>query len=107
MFYINVVNLFTYTHTVTGYVGIIWRSATEATASWSTIEGTLRVHCSYCIQGTPVRVAALYPQQLEESGCVPCIGSQGTIALSVANLTKNIADKVHNMSVFLLEMLNN
>ena len=27
----------------TGYVGLIWCSTAEATASWSTVEGTLRV----------------------------------------------------------------
>ena len=32
----------------TGYVGLIWRSTAEATASWSIDEGTLRVHRSYC-----------------------------------------------------------
>ena len=25
----------------------------EATASWSTTEDTVRVHCSYCMQGGP------------------------------------------------------
>ena len=29
----------------------IWCSTAEVTASWSTVEGTLRVHCNYCEQG--------------------------------------------------------
>ena len=31
---------------LTGYVGLIWRSTIEATVGWSTVEGTLTVHCS-------------------------------------------------------------
>ena len=68
------------------FVGLIWRSTA---ASWSTVRGTLRVRCSYCMHGTPVTVAGVYPQkyshlqssqgycavwdlrsQSEESGCV-------------------------------------
>ena len=30
--------------------------------SWSIVERTLRIRCSYCMDGTPVTVAAAYPQ---------------------------------------------
>ena len=56
----------------------------KATASWSTVEGTLRVHCSYCDRSTVHSVAAAHHQStlngtvsyetyvagLKESGCV-------------------------------------
>ena len=43
---------------LTGYVAAV------ATASWSTIEGTLMVYYSYCINGTSVTVGATYPQSI-------------------------------------------
>ena len=46
----------------TGEVGLIWHSTVEATVSWSTIEGTLRVRCSYFYKSTMHAVAAAYPQ---------------------------------------------
>ena len=53
----------TYTSTflLTGHVGFIRHSTAEATAvAWNTVEGSLRVRCSYCMHGTPVTVAATY-----------------------------------------------
>ena len=47
---------------LTIYVGIIWCSDAEATASMSTVEDTLRACCSYWMHDTPVTVAAAYPQ---------------------------------------------
>ena len=43
-------------------IGLIWHSTTESTAYCIIIEGTLRVYYSYCMHGTPVTVAAGYPQ---------------------------------------------
>ena len=37
-------------------------SGAEATASWSTVEGTLRVRCSYFDKSTVHSEAAAYPQ---------------------------------------------
>ena len=41
-----------------GYVGLIWRSTAEASASWSTVEGTFRVCHSYCDRSNVHVVAA-------------------------------------------------
>ena len=46
--------------------------------SWSTIEGTfLRVCCSYYMHGTPVTVAAVYPQRTL-NGTPTCSSLSGT-----------------------------
>ena len=45
-----------------GYIGFIWRNTDAATASWSTVEGSLRVHCSYCDRSAVHVVATAYPQ---------------------------------------------
>ena len=37
---------------LTGYVGLISRSTAVASASRSTIEGTMRVLCSYCVRSS-------------------------------------------------------
>ena len=47
----------------TSYLGLIWHSTAEATASYSTIEGTLKVRYSFCDRNTVHAVAAAYPQQ--------------------------------------------
>ena len=59
----------------TGYVGLIWRSMAEATASLSTVEGalTVRSRC-YCMQGTPVTV---FPQSTL-NGTPICSNPSGT-----------------------------
>ena len=46
----------------TGYVGLIWHSTIEATASYSTVEGTYRVRCSYRDSSNVHAVAAAYSQ---------------------------------------------
>ena len=56
----------------TGYVVLIWLSTTMATASWSTVEGTLRVCCcdmSY-LACSSCRVPSKYIASQEESECV-------------------------------------
>ena len=35
--------------------------------SWSTVEGTLRVHCSFCMDSTPVTAGTSYPQSIPNS----------------------------------------
>ena len=52
---------------------VSYDSTTEATASWSTVEATLRVHCSHCMHITPVTVAAVYPQSTLNGGIGVCI----------------------------------
>ena len=42
----------------TGCIGLVCRNANDTTASWSTVEGTLMAHCSYCDISTIHAVAA-------------------------------------------------
>ena len=39
-------------HILTGYVGLIQYHTAVAIAGWSTVEGTMRVLCSYCMRGS-------------------------------------------------------
>ena len=46
----------------TGHLGLIWRNTAEATASKSTVQGTLRVRRNHCDRSTMYAVAAAHPQ---------------------------------------------
>ena len=51
---------------LTGYIGLIWRSTAEATASWSTVEGTLQLlHTRY---STPIAFNERVTFWLQPSG---------------------------------------
>ena len=62
----------------TGYVGIIWCSTPENTASWSTTGGTLRVRWSYCDRIPVHAVAAAYPSSILNS-TPTCSSHNGTV----------------------------
>ena len=80
---------------LTGYVGFTWRGTAEATASWSTVEGTLRVRSSYCVHGTPVTVAAAYPQSMLNGTPTTCSRLSGT-----ASYETYVASQI-NLDVYL------
>ena len=66
-----------YTHpysswNLTSYIGLIWCSTTEATASWVPVEDTLTVRSSYCMYCT-----AVYPQSTLDSAPI-CSSLRGT-----------------------------
>ena len=50
-----------------GYVGLIWHSTAEVTASRSTLEDTLRVCCSYCMHDTADIIVSAYPKSSPNS----------------------------------------
>ena len=60
----------------TGYVGLLWCNTSEATASWSTVEGTLKVRCSCYDRRTVRAVAAAYHSTL--NGTQTCSNPSGT-----------------------------
>ena len=64
---------------LTGYIGLIWHSNAEATASWSIVEITLRVCFSYCMHGTYVIVTAVFPKSTL-SGTPTCSSLGGTVS---------------------------
>ena len=73
----------------TSYAGLIWCSTTEATALWSTVEGTLKVCCSYCDRSTMHVAAAAYPRSTLNSS-LTCISPSGTASYETYVYWRNL-----------------